>query len=98
MGFLDNLKAKLSPAKDKVGDLAHQHGHKIDQGLDKAARTVDQKTKGKYSDKIESGTKKAKEAVERLSHKHDEGGTKHDEGGTPPGTPGGTPPGTPPAS
>ncbi|MDF9807144.1 hypothetical protein M2436_005691 [Streptomyces sp. HB372] len=61
MGFLDNLKAKLGPAKDKVGDLAQQHGGKIEQGLDKAARTVDQKTKGKYSDKIDSGTRKAKE-------------------------------------
>ncbi|MCT2547601.1 MULTISPECIES: antitoxin [Streptomyces] len=86
MGFLDNLKAKLSPAKDKVGELAHQHGDKIDQGLDKAARTVDEKTKGKYSDKIESGARKAKDAVERLSHM-DGGGTPpapKNEGGTPP--------------
>ncbi|MGW8885755.1 antitoxin [Streptomyces sp. NPDC055749] len=75
MGFLDNLKAKLAPAKDKVGDLAHQHGGKIEHGLDKAARTVDQKTKGKYSDKIVSGTQKAKDAVDRLGHK-DEGGSK----------------------
>lgn len=73
MGFMDNLKAKLSPAKDKVSDLAQQHGGKIDQGLQRAARTVDEKTKGKYSDKIESGTQKAKDAVERLSHK--DGGT-----------------------
>ncbi|MFI8433938.1 antitoxin [Streptomyces sp. NPDC079020] len=76
MGFLDSLKAKLAPAKDKVGDLAQQHGGKIEQGLDKAARTVDEKTKGKYSDKIVSGTQKAKDAVDRLGHK--------DEGGKPP--------------
>uniref|UniRef100_A0AAU3GPS2 Antitoxin n=1 Tax=Streptomyces sp. NBC_01401 TaxID=2903854 RepID=A0AAU3GPS2_9ACTN len=76
MGFLDNLKTKLAPAKDKVGDLAQQHGGKIEQGLDKAARTVDEKTKGKYSEKIESGTQKAKDAVDRLGQK--------DEGGTPP--------------
>ncbi|MEV0012463.1 antitoxin [Streptomyces sp. NPDC051840] len=75
MGFLDNLKAKLAPAKEKVGDLAQQHGGKIDQGLDKAARTVDQKTKGKYSDKIVSGTQKAKDAVDRLGNK-DTGGTR----------------------
>jgi hypothetical protein len=79
MGFLDNLKAKLAPAKEKVGDLAQQHGGKIDQGLDKAARTVDQRTKGKYSDKIGTGTQKAKEAVDRLGHKN--------EGGTPPPPP-----------
>ncbi|MCX4547765.1 antitoxin [Streptomyces sp. NBC_01387] len=75
MGFLDNLKAKLAPAKDKVSDLAQQHGDKIGQGLDKAAQTVDSKTKGKYSDKIESGTGKAKEALDRLSHKDDGGPT-----------------------
>lgn len=45
MGFMDNLKAKLGPAKGKVSDLAQQHGGKIDQGLDKAARAVDQRTK-----------------------------------------------------
>ncbi|MEV8526444.1 antitoxin [Streptomyces sp. NPDC006692] len=76
MGFLDNLKAKLAPAKDKVSDLAQQHGDKIDHGLEKAARLVDEKTKGKYSDKIQSGTGKAKEALDRISHK--------DGGGTPP--------------
>ncbi|MFJ6887747.1 Rv0909 family putative TA system antitoxin [Streptomyces californicus] len=90
MGFLDNLKAKLEPAKEKVGDLAQQHGGKIEQGLDKAARTVDQKTKGKYSDKIDSGTRKAKEAVDKLGQK--DGGAAGAPGtqGTPgaPGTSG----------
>ncbi|MEV3859790.1 antitoxin [Streptomyces sp. NPDC050095] len=78
MGFLDNLKAKLSPAKDKVNDLAQQHGDKIDQGLDKAAKMVDDKTKGKYSDKIQQGTDKAKDAVDKLS------GPDSKDGGTPP--------------
>ncbi|MFD8729562.1 antitoxin [Streptomyces sp. NPDC059611] len=87
MGFLDNLKAKLEPAKDKVSDLAQQHGGKIEQGLDKAARTVDEKTKGKYTDKIGTGTRKAKEAVDKLGQK---------DGGTP-GTPGTTSPPPPPA-
>ncbi|MGW6589163.1 antitoxin [Streptomyces globisporus] len=99
MGFLDNLKAKLGPAKEKVGDLAQQHGGKIEQGLDKAARTVDQRTKGKYSDKIDSGTRKAKEAVDKLGQK--DGGTPGTPGapGTPgstPGSPGNTPPPPPP--
>jgi ABC-type transporter Mla subunit MlaD len=78
MGFLDSLKAKLSPAKDKVSDLAQQHGDRIGHGLDKAARTVDQKTKGKYSDKIESGTGKAKDALTRIAQK--------DDGTPPPGS------------
>lgn len=71
MGFMDSFKAKLSPAKDKVSDLAQQHGDKIGQGLDKAAKTVDEKTKGKYSGKIETGTGKAKDALDRISQKDD---------------------------
>ncbi|WP_320780929.1 antitoxin [Streptomyces sp. CRN 30] len=86
MGLLDNLKAKLGPAKGKVSGLAQQHGDKIQQGLDKAAKTVDEKTKGKYSDQIRSGTGKAKDAVDRLADKEDPGSG----GGTPPAGP--TPP------
>ncbi|MFE0177443.1 antitoxin [Streptomyces sp. NPDC059002] len=91
MGFLQQLKDKLAPAKDKVSGLAQQHGDKIDQGLDRAAKVVDEKTKGKYSDKIQSGTGKAKDAVDRLAGT-DEG---KDAGGgaTPP-----SPPPPPPAS
>lgn len=69
MSLLDNLKAKLAPAKDKVSDLAQQHGDKVTHGLDKAAKVVDEKTKGKYSDKIHTGTGKAKGAMDRLAHK-----------------------------
>lgn len=76
MGFLDTLKAKLAPAKNKVSGLAQQHGDKIEHGLDKAAKTVDQKTKGKYSNKIVTGTGKAKDALGRIAHK--------DDGTTPP--------------
>jgi hypothetical protein len=73
MGLLNNLKAKLNPAKDKVSGLAQQHGGKITHGLDKAAKVVDEKTKGKYSDKIHTGTGKAKGAMDRLAHKGDTG-------------------------
>lgn len=71
MGLLDNLKAKLAPAKDKVSDLAQQHGDKIQSGIDKAAKAVDERTKGKYTDKIQTGTGKAKDAMDRLAHKDD---------------------------
>ncbi|MFJ9037657.1 antitoxin [Streptomyces sp. NPDC102406] len=74
MGFLDSVRAKLGPAKDKVADLAQQHGDTIDQGLEKAAKAVDEKTKGKYSDKIRHGTSKAKDALDRLSADGKDGG------------------------
>ncbi|MGW4565350.1 antitoxin [Streptomyces sp. NPDC004561] len=69
MGLLDNMKAKLGPAKDKVSDLARQHGDKVTGSIDKAAKAVDDRTKGKYSDRIHAGTGKAKEAMDRLAHK-----------------------------
>ncbi|MER5929273.1 antitoxin [Streptomyces sp. NPDC002054] len=74
MGLLDNLKAKLAPAKDKVGDLAHQHEGRIGHGLEKVAKAVDSKTKGKYSDRIETGTSKAKDALGKIAHKDEPGG------------------------
>ncbi|EGJ74332.1 hypothetical protein STTU_1542 [Streptomyces sp. Tu6071] len=97
MGFIDNIRARLSPAKDKVTDLAQQHGDKIGDGLDKAAKTVDERTKGKYSDRIQSGTDKAKDAVERMGKKDGEGDGGTGGGGTgggggsqqPPGSSGG---------
>ncbi|MFS4093606.1 antitoxin [Streptomyces sp. AF1A] len=90
MGLLDNMKARLAPAKDKVSDLARQHGDKVQHGIDKAAKAVDERTKGKYSDRIQAGTGKAKEAMDRLAHKE---GPAADTGqATPPTHPEGPPP------
>lgn len=86
MGLLDQLKAKLDPAKDKVSGLAQQHGDRIQHGLDKAARTVDERTKGRYSDRIQTGTGKAKDAMNRLAHKDGPGGPEAG-GPTPPSGP-----------
>ncbi|MEU9229190.1 antitoxin [Streptomyces massasporeus] len=92
MGLMDNVKAKLGPAKGKVSDLAQRHEGKIHHGLDKAAQAVDKTTKGKYSDRIQSGTGRAKGAMGRLTH-HDD--TSPDMGRTTThGTDATTPPGT----
>ncbi|MGW2649148.1 antitoxin [Streptomyces sp. NPDC001393] len=99
MGLLDNMKAKLGPAKDKVSDLARQHGDKVQHGLDKAAKVVDDRTKHKYSDRIQAGTGKAKQAMDRLAHKEAPGpegpGPVKATGDPTPPTP---PEGPPPAS
>ncbi|MFI5962428.1 antitoxin [Streptomyces asoensis] len=90
MGLLEHLKARLAPAKGKVSGLAQQHGDKVQHGLDKAAQVVDEKTKGKYSDRIQSGTGKAKGAMDRLAHKDERAGGGGAGGGdtfTPPNTP-----------
>ncbi|GAA3058107.1 antitoxin [Streptomyces glomeratus] len=78
MGLVDNLMAKVS-------NFAQQHEGKVDRGLDKAAKMIDERTKGKYSGKIDTGTGKAKHAMERLAHR-----------GTGPATGDRTPPGAPP--
>ncbi|MCX4765458.1 antitoxin [Streptomyces sp. NBC_01275] len=87
MGLLDNLKARLTPAKGKVSGLAQQHGDKIQNGIDKAAKVVDEKTKGKYSGTIHTGTDKAKGAMDRLAHKDAPGADKGGDTFTPPSTP-----------
>ncbi|WP_225830307.1 antitoxin [Streptomyces sp. NK08204] len=85
MGMFENVKAKLAPAKDKVSDLARQHGDKVQHGIDRAAKVVDDRTKHKYSDKIQAGTGKAREAMDRLAHMQspERGGPTHPEGPPP---------------
>ncbi|SHN25484.1 antitoxin [Actinacidiphila paucisporea] len=78
MSFMDTLKDKLGLAKDKAGDMARQHPDKVDSGIDKAARTADSKTGGKYSEKIDTGADKARDAADKLGG---EGGGR-DTGGT----------------
>ncbi|WP_329258982.1 antitoxin [Streptomyces sp. NBC_01478] len=96
MGLMDSFKAKLAPAKEKVSGLAQQHGGKIENGLDKAAKMVDAKTKGKYSGKIQTGTGKAKDAMDRLAHKDAPGGTGNTGSTSPEGGGTTTPPESPP--
>ncbi|MGW1030472.1 antitoxin [Streptomyces sp. NPDC002577] len=98
MGILDTLKTKLAPAREKVSDFAQHHEEKIDRGLDKAAKMVDDKTKGKYTEKIHTGTDKAKDAWDRLAHKEETERKEaaSDRGATPPPPPQDSPP--PPTS
>lgn len=60
MSFIDKAKEMLHMGVDKVG------ADKVGEGIDKAAGVVDDKTGGKYSDQIDSGAEKAKEAVEGM--------------------------------
>jgi|SoiMethySBSTD1v2_1073268.scaffolds.fasta_scaffold223429_2 hypothetical protein len=56
MGMMDK-------AKD-MKDKAAQSG-KADEAIDKAADVADEKTEGKYGDKIDEGADKAKEAMQQ---------------------------------
>ena len=55
MGLLDKVKSLIGGNADKVKD-----------GVDKAGDMVDDKTGGKYSDKIETAEERIGEAVDNL--------------------------------
>lgn len=79
MGFMDKVKGMLG-----------QHSEKVSRGIDKAASMADSKTKGKYSDKIRTGSQKAKEQADKLGREEGgsaggpegKGGGKGPEGGS----------------
>ena len=65
MGFLNDIKGKLTGAVDSQGD-------KIAAGLDKAGELIDDKTGGKFGDKVDLGVDKAKDALDGLDGKDDD--------------------------
>lgn len=69
MGLLDKLKG--NKLVDKAGDVVEKSGDKIAAGVDKATDIIDNKTGGKFHDKLEK--------VDNLAAKLD----KTDEGDEP---------------
>ena len=59
MGFADNLKGMV----DKGKDLAAENSDKIDDVVEKAGDLIDNKTGGKYADKIDKVQEAAKKAI-----------------------------------
>ncbi|NUP29641.1 MAG: antitoxin [Nocardia sp.] len=59
MSLMDNLKNLVG----KGQETAAKNSDKINQAVDKAGDFLDQKTKGKYSDKIQKGKEAARKVV-----------------------------------
>ncbi|AMY52019.1 antitoxin [Rhodococcoides fascians] len=59
MGFADNLKGMV----DKGKNLAAENSDKIDDVVEKAGDFIDNKTGGKYADKIDKAQEAAKKAI-----------------------------------
>lgn len=51
---------------DKAKDLVNEHNEQVDQGIDKAAEIIDEKTGGQHTEKIQQGAEQAKDAVDGL--------------------------------
>ncbi|HZN71949.1 MAG TPA: antitoxin [Micromonosporaceae bacterium] len=56
MGITDSAGDMFDKAKGKLAG----HGDDVQQGVDKAAEAADEKTGGKYSDKIDKGAEAVK--------------------------------------
>ncbi|NKY60134.1 MULTISPECIES: antitoxin [Nocardia] len=59
MSLMDNLKNLAG----KGQEAAAKNSDKINQAVDKAGDFLDQRTKGKYSDKIQKGKEAARKVV-----------------------------------
>ncbi|GAA0657746.1 hypothetical protein GCM10010193_05500 [Kitasatospora atroaurantiaca] len=69
MSLKDTLKGKAGELKEKASELTGKHEEKIDDVVDKAGAAADKVTKHKYTEKIEHGTNKAKDAVDHFASK-----------------------------
>jgi hypothetical protein len=65
MGMFDNIK-------DKAQDLVDSQGDKVGEGLGKAGDFVDDETGGKYSEQIDQGADRAKDALDGLDGQDDD--------------------------
>ncbi len=59
MGIGDSIKGIVGKGKEQLA----KNADKIEGAVDKAAGVIDEKTKGKYSDKIEKGKAAAKKVI-----------------------------------
>ena len=68
MSFLDKAKEAAEQAVEKAKEAAATAAHKIEETgvVDKAASFADEKTGGKYSDKIAKAADSAKGGVSKL--------------------------------
>jgi uncharacterized protein YjbJ (UPF0337 family) len=63
MGLLDNLKGKAEELKDKVEEAVGGHKDKVEGAVDKVGDKIDEKTDGKYADKVDSVQDAVKKVV-----------------------------------
>lgn len=66
MGLFDNLSGKAAQLKKKAADAVDQHSDTIEQGLDKGGSFINDKTGGKYADKVETGKDKVRDGLDSL--------------------------------
>ena len=89
--FADAVENTTKDAVEKAGEVAHDNRGKVASGLDKVGDKIDQRTDGRYHDKVAKAKGTVTKGVDKLAEQRAEGA---------PGAPGAgkTPPTTPPAT
>jgi membrane protein involved in colicin uptake len=54
-------------AKEKAGEIAHEQRDKVEEVLDKAGHAIDEKTEGKYHDKVVKAKESVVKGVDKLA-------------------------------
>lgn len=70
--FADRATELADKATERARGLAAEHNDRIDEKLDRAAGFLDDKTGGKYSERIGTGVTRAKEGIDRFAEQRDE--------------------------
>lgn len=65
--FADRATELADKATDRARGLAAEHNDRIDEKIDRAAGFIDDKTGGKYSERIGTGVTRAKEGIDRFA-------------------------------
>lgn len=64
--FGDRANELADKATERARELVAEHNDKIDEKLDRAAGFIDEKTKGKYSARIDAGVERTKTGLDRF--------------------------------
>ncbi|MFK5689755.1 antitoxin [Ornithinimicrobium sp. LYQ92] len=89
MSFVDKAKDFASRSSAKARDLAREHSDTIDQGIQRAGTFVDDKTGGRYADKVDKVQGFATQQKDKIAGGHGgEAPGPGDGGRGPDGTPG----------
>jgi hypothetical protein len=77
MGLTDKLKAVAKQAQDAVGE----HADKLHDAVDSVGVAVNEKTQGKYAQKIAKVGEKTNEAIDKFGGSPTDTGADEDQGG-----------------
>lgn len=65
--LMEEAKKVAGQAKEKAGDLAVENRERVEGALDKAGAKIDEKTEGKYADKIAKAKSQVTKGVDKIA-------------------------------